>query len=140
MINLKERFGQKYRIGYDQAVASYPELKSDPDYQIILCRFGEIYAFSSDLLAVWVRGGKRIAKMISQIPELKFHNNGEGEAIFQFKPELLDRVGQFVGIRKRRQLSPEAKAKLLSMSQQFGFKAKTRQPVALQEATNDELF
>jgi hypothetical protein len=140
VINLKECFGSKYRIGYDLAVGSYPELKSDPDYQIILCRYGEIYAFSTELLAVWVRGGKRIKKMREGIPELKFHNNGEGEAIFLFKLELLDRVGQFVGIRKKRQLSPEAKEKLRVMSQQFGFKAKTHQKTAAQDATNDELF
>ena len=139
MINLRELWGHKYRIGYDIAVQSYPELKTDPDYQILLCRYGEIYVYSSKLLAVWVRGGKRIKKMREEIPGLIVHNNGEGEAVFLFKPELLDKVGGYIGIRKRRQLSAESKGRLIRIGQATQFHPQTRRKTAVPNARNDEL-
>lgn len=124
MINLHEMYEKSYKIGFDPTVLAYPELKKDPDYRIIPCRFGEIYSYSSELLAVWVNGNKRIQRMKREIPELIFKNNGDGEAVFLFHPELFKKIAKFVKPFRKRHLSPETKEKLLNASMSTRFKPK----------------
>ena len=51
-IDLRERFGQKYRIGFDEAV----ETKNDPWMMTIHCRWGTIYPHGAELLALVATG------------------------------------------------------------------------------------
>lgn len=122
-MNLKELYGDKYRIRFDPAVGNSSKLKADPDYQIIPCRHGEIYPRSATLLAVWVKGCKRIGKMKRELPELKIQNDGEGEAIFLFKPEIINKIAEYVKPYRKRHAT-QAQLESLKKAQAYLFKAK----------------
>jgi hypothetical protein len=52
-IDLKARFGHKYRIELDPAARHEPGSRKDLWYKIIPCRRGHIYVHSDTQLALW---------------------------------------------------------------------------------------
>ena len=79
-INLRERFGQRYRIGFDEAAGN----RDDSWMMIIPGRFGTIYPYGRESLAVEVDGHPRIAKQVGAIPGIVLHQDGDDEKTFVF--------------------------------------------------------
>lgn len=114
-------YGKLFKIGYEDTVRAYPELKFDPDYQEILCRkrADRIYAFSAKdkggvfgpVLAYSGSGKGKIAplsKIVENHPrKAAFYLSGSdlGEFVFLFNPILFDQVAEVARPRKRRQVS-----------------------------------
>jgi hypothetical protein len=117
-IDLRERFGQQYRIGFDEAASK----KIDPWMQTILCRFGTIYPHGNENLAVEVDGHNRIAKQVGTIPGVVLHQDGDDEKTFIFPLSLFDQVAAIVEPKRVRRLTDEQKAKLLDAGQVYRFK------------------
>ena|SRR3989337_1487223 len=121
-MNLKETYGSIYRIRFDPAVGKSSTLMADPDYQIIPCRHGEIYPYSAKLLAVWVNGSKRIGKIKREMPDLKIQNDGQGEAIFLFNPNLFNQIADYVKPHRKRQ-SSQSQLENLTKGRAYQFQA-----------------
>jgi hypothetical protein len=117
-INLQERFGQKYRIGFDEAAVN----GNDPGMQTIPCRFGTIYPHGGDYLAVEVDGHPRIAKQVAAIPGIVLHHDGDDEKTFVFPVSLFNQVAAIVEPKRVKRLSDEQRARLVEAGQVYQFK------------------
>jgi hypothetical protein len=102
-INLAERFGWQYRIGYDPASLARAE-KADPWMMTIPCRFGVIYPRGGNLLAAEMDYHPSIARRLASLPGVVLTQDGDGEKTFTFQVELFDRVAEILRPRKRRQV------------------------------------
>ena len=67
---------------------------------------------------------KKIWAVIKDKPEVRSEFHFDGEAILHFPPELVVLVADLAGARKKRWLSPEAKAKLVERTKAYQFQAK----------------
>ena len=117
-INLLERFGERYRIGFDEAAES----KTDPWEMTVPCRSGTIYPHGGEILALELNNHPKIAKQVRAIPGIVLHQDGDDEETFLFPVSLFDQVAALVEPKKVRKLGEEHKAKLLAVSQKYWFK------------------
>jgi hypothetical protein len=118
-INLREPFGQQYRIGFDEAA----EGKSDPWMMTIPCRFGTIYPHGGEDLAVEVDGHARISKKVGAIPGIVLHQDGDDEKTFVFPVDLFDQVAAIVEPKRVKRLTDEQRARLVEAGQLYQFQA-----------------
>jgi len=112
-INLAERFGGRYRIGHDEAAES----RNDPWGMVMPCRFGTIYPYDGDMLALDIDYHPGAARKVAAIPGVRVHQDGGwgGEMTFTFNVTLFDAVAAIVRPKRLpgpRRLSDEHKAKL----------------------------
>ena len=91
-INLRERFGQQYRIGFDEAA----ENRNDPWTMNFPCRWGTIYPHSAEMLALDLDGHPKVAKQVAVIPGIVLHQDGNEEKTFLFPVSLFDQVAALV--------------------------------------------
>lgn len=112
-IDLKTLAAGRFRIALDEAALIEPGGKKDPWYQVIPCRYGQIYPDSDTLLSVHSKGSG-IRRKLQAIEGLTVHNwSDDGEAIFLFAPGLFDQVVEIVKPKRKRKLSDSHKAKLI---------------------------
>lgn len=112
-INLKERFGQKYKVTYEESYYAERTIDSlvDPWMMIIPCRYGHIFPHGDNMLAVSVNGHTRIAGTIRRLPCCKVHQDGDhGEMTVLFDVKDFDRVAAIMLPRRRPILSDEQRA------------------------------
>lgn len=101
-IDLRTLAAGRFRLGLDEAALIEPGGKKDPWYQVIPCRYGQIYPYSNTLLAVHSEG-QGVRKKLAEISGLILQNwSDDGEAIFLFAPGLFDRVAEIVKPRRKR--------------------------------------
>lgn len=108
VIDLREQFGDRYHIVVDPAKQSR---NRDPMYWIIPCKFGEIYPYGGEHLAVMVTS-IRIANEMREWPELRVHQDADDAVVFVFHVDHFQTVSDRVRARKKKRLSPEHLAKL----------------------------
>ena len=104
-INLRERFAEKYKTTFDPAYDGRP--RNDPWMMQILCKFGTVYPFEGNKLAVEVDYHPKAAQALASLEGVRCHQDGDREKTFVFPVDLFDRVAKIVQPRKRRRLSPE---------------------------------
>src|SRR5712692_6269018 len=129
-INLRERFGEQYRIGFAEAA----EGRNDPWMMTIPCRWGTIYPHGGEMLALDLDGHPRVAKQVAAIPGIVLHQDGNDEKTFLFPVGLFDQVAAFVEPKKLRRLSEEHKAKLLKASKPYRIKPGSNSPPGERQA------
>ncbi|MBD3279909.1 hypothetical protein GF389_00090 [Candidatus Dojkabacteria bacterium] len=105
VLNLKELYGQDYRVSYDPAVEKYQK-KTDPVYFVINGTYGHFYPYSDKHLAVWVNGKRRISN-VKKWDGLTLTQEGDDEAIFIFLPDMFERVAKKIKVYKRPRVSDE---------------------------------
>jgi hypothetical protein len=108
-INLKKRFGMKYRITFDPAYdpANRPREKLDPWYMQIPCRVGTIYPHGGAKLAVEVDGHKRVKAKLRRLGCCQLHQDGHNFGAFIFDAKDFDTVAKILRPHRKRQLSDE---------------------------------
>lgn len=108
-INLKERFGEKYRISWDEhhVHGGTP----DPWTMMVPCKHGHIYPNGDDELgfASDKRGG--IARKLASQPFAHIAQDGDDGMNITFDVKHWEQVVKIVKPRLRRRLSEEHKAK-----------------------------
>jgi hypothetical protein len=103
-INLRERFGDRYRIGHDPAAETWGE-RDDPWMMTIPCVNGTIYPHGGSRLAAECYGPT--ARKLKAIAGVTVHQQGDREWTMLFDVSLFDQVAEIMKPRKRRHLSPE---------------------------------
>jgi len=117
-LNLKQMYGDKYRVELDGAAQSAWHLW-------VLCKFGHIYPYSGKLLAYFCESGGIRAKLKRDHPEIECPQWGDdGVAVFLFTPDQFGIIAEYAKPKKRRKLSAEHKAKLLEASRDHQFSAR----------------
>jgi hypothetical protein len=97
-INLKERYGHRYRIAWDPADESGHR---HPWMMTMSCRRGTIYPYGGNLLAVDVDGHPITARRLAELG-LRCTQDGDAEKTFVFPLERFEEVAALVLPRKRR--------------------------------------
>ena len=113
-MNLREMFGDRLRITFDQAYEprKVPKDKLDPWMMQIPCKFGTIYPYGSDILAIEVDHHFHVAPVLNALKGVTLYQDGDGEKTFLFPLELFDKVTAIVQPRQRRHGNPENGARL----------------------------
>ena len=108
-INLKDRYGDQYRIEFDPAYnpRKVPGGKLDPWYMVIPCRRGSIHPHGGNLLAVDVDYRAVTAKRVAALDGVALHQDGDCEKTFVFHVDLFDEVAKLVRPRRRRRLTEQ---------------------------------
>jgi hypothetical protein len=113
--NLGELFGDVYRITHDEAAES----RNDAWGMIIPGKFGTVYPFGHDQLAVDIDHRPAAARKVAAIPGVRVHQDGGwgGEMTFVFSVDLFEQVAAIVKphrLRGRRQLPLEERERLVA--------------------------
>jgi len=103
-INLRGRFGNRYKIDYDPA---HTGRKDDPWLQVIDCQRGHIYPHSTELLGVATNGRGPTAKAIARMPGVTVVQDGDDGINAVFPVELFPKVAKLIKPRRKRQLTAE---------------------------------
>lgn len=115
-IDLKQRFGKRYKIGVEESVEQ-PSRNIDPWYWEIPCRLGpknwksRIYPYGGEYLAVMVTSAI-VANRMNGWPELEASQDAEDAMVFIFHVDHLPKTARAVRVRTRRQLSAESMKKI----------------------------
>ena len=121
-INLRDHFGDRYRIGWDPAYdpKHRPKDKLDPWMMLVLCKRGEILPWGGELLGVTVDHRPVTAKRLLNLG-LRLVQDGDHEKTFVFHVDRFDEVADLVKPRRRRQVSDTEKRRLAEMGRRHGF-------------------
>jgi hypothetical protein len=114
-INLKRRFGDRYKVVYEEAYyAEYGEnaVREAPDYMIIPCRHGHICPWGGENLAACTRRRGPIANRLKALPFVEVAQDGDDGANVVFSVEHFDEVAKIMQARRRPVLSDERRAEL----------------------------
>src|SRR5262249_55415242 len=103
-LDLRQLFGETYRIGHDPAAVTRSE-KNDPWMATIPCRLGTIYPHGGDTLAVEIDGHPGVARKVAAIAGVRLHQEGDREKTYLFQLDLFPQVAALVKPRRRRKLS-----------------------------------
>ena len=113
-VNLKDLFGDRYRVGLDDSTQHEPGARKDPWHYVIPCRNGSISPFSDELLAFHCTARGIRTRLHRHHPEIDVRNwSDDGEAIFLFRPDQFDLMTKYAKPRRKRRLSPEHRQKLV---------------------------
>jgi len=111
-LNLKELFGDRYKIAIDESAFCKNESKRDPWYFQIPCKYGHIYPISDKYLGFWCDSRIIKTRMVREVPDIELVQDGDKEGVFRFTPEQFEKVAKYARPRRRRRLSKEHKQKL----------------------------
>lgn len=136
-INLKERFGDRYRIAFDPAYnpRGRPKKLLDPWMMIIPCRYGEIYPDGGDFLRVDIDGHNRIAARVAELQYCELVQDGDIEQTIRFPVTKFEQVAEIVRPYRRRQISDKERTRLWELGLPHRFTKQQRQSSAVPEAT-----
>jgi len=113
-INLKEQYGDKYRIEYDPAALCEGENKNDPWYYVIPCKYGHLFPVSNRIIAFLCESGKIATRLHRDHPEIQSSNwSDDGSAIFYFTPDQFKPISGYARPKRKRRLSEPHKKRLV---------------------------
>ncbi|HMF17667.1 MAG TPA: hypothetical protein VKE98_10705, partial [Gemmataceae bacterium] len=104
-INLWERFGDRYRITFEE-VATVRGRKGDPWLMQISCRLGTIYPHGGDLLALEIDYHDFTAARLRRLG-LEVVQDGDREKTLLFGVDRFEEIAAIVQPKKRRRLTLE---------------------------------
>lgn len=111
-INLRDRFGHRYQIGFDPAYyAERPgnRQKDDPWLQVVVCRFGEVFPWGGPYLAAATISRGAIANRLAALPCCKVVQDGSDGVTVVFDVADFAAVAKLIKPRGIRRLDPERK-------------------------------
>jgi hypothetical protein len=123
-VNVRERFGQRYRVEYEESYyAERPEYRSAEEVwlQIIPCQRGHIYPHGGKMLAAATNGPGPIVKKLLAVPGAQMWQDGDDGANILFPVEQFEDVAKLMRARRRRRLSPEQRAKAAERLAKYAF-------------------
>ncbi len=107
-INLRERFGDQYRIGWDECRQG---LERDPWLMLIPCKFGHIFPHGNNELAASIDGHPIVSNRIRRLFCCRIHQDGDfGEVTAVFNAADLPTVAKVIRPRRRPRLSDRQRA------------------------------
>ena len=112
-INLKQQFGDCYKITFDPAYdpQNRPKDKLDPWYIQIACQRGVIYPHGGDRLAAEIEGRPRTARRLRELPCTEVFPDGNNDLAVTFDARDFEKVAELIKPRRRRRVSEENRRK-----------------------------
>ena len=122
--NLKDLFGDRYRVALDESARHESGAKADPWHYVIPCRYGSISPFSGELLAFHCRARGIRTHLHRDHPEIEVRNwSDDGEAMFLFTVDQFDLVAEYAKPRRKRRISEKERARLAKIGRDHRFKS-----------------
>ncbi|MFH1923803.1 MAG: hypothetical protein ABIP48_28425 [Planctomycetota bacterium] len=123
-INLKERFGDRFKIDVDESYyAERPEFRKaeEPWLQLLLCRHGHICPWGGSQLAACTNGRGPVANRLKALPFTTVAQEGDDGVNVLFDVAHFDQVAEIMKPRLRRRLSPEQRQRLAVAGAKYRF-------------------
>jgi hypothetical protein len=123
-VNLKDRFGSRYRAWHENTIWGGPKavFPSDPWLQVIPCQFGHIAPWGGELLAASVDGHRGVAGRLRRLACVSVVQDGDfGELTATFHVDDFDAVAEVMRPRRRRVMNPDAAAANIERLRAFRF-------------------
>ncbi len=117
VIDLKERFGHKYKVAYDEAAGA----RHDPWMVQIPCQHGHFYPHGGREIGFATDKRGPIAKRLARLPFTKVVQDGDDGINLIFDIEHFDAIAAIVIPRKRRQVSESERQRLKEIGRQTRF-------------------
>jgi len=110
-IDLQERFGARYRLRREADGATWYDTPEDERVWLLElpCRYGVIYPHGGEILAAVVTG-RYARQQVAALPCIR-SRRGDAELVITFSVEDAEQVLAILKPRRRRQLSPEDRAR-----------------------------
>ncbi len=123
-INLKERFGRRFRVVYEESYRAdrgHAARAEQPWLMIVPGRYGHIFPHGGNLLAASVDGYAKVAGVLRRLPCCRIHQDGDaGELTVVFDAADFAKVAKIIRARRRRQVSAQEQDRLQGMGYQKG--------------------
>lgn len=118
-LNLKRKFGKKYRVEYEESYYCDRSIRSveDPWLMIILCQAGHIYPHGGKLLAAATDKRGTFAKRLAALSCTEVIQDGTDGINAIFDAKHFDEVAKVMRPKRKKQLSQEHKDKLVAAGQ-----------------------
>ena len=123
-VNLKERFGEWFRVEYEEsyrAERGEHGWAEDPWLMVIPCQHGHICPWGGSILAACTKHAGRIVNRLKALPFTTVAQDGSDGANVLFDVEHFDQVAEIMRPRRRRRLSPEARRAAGERLRQYQF-------------------
>jgi hypothetical protein len=124
-IDLAERFGQRYRVEYEESYFTQygPRARvNDPWLKIIPCRAGHICPWGGSKLAAVTDKPGPTARKLAALPGTNLWQDGSDGATVLFDVALFPQVAKLMHPRRCRRLVPEQRAKLIEVGAKHRFR------------------
>ncbi len=121
-VNLKQRFGDRYRITYEESFwAERPEFRQDeePWLQIIPCRNGHIYPWGGTKLAACTTTSGPVANRLRTLPSVEVAQDGADGVNVVFNVAHFEVVAEIMRPRRRRWVSETERQRLAELSRRY---------------------
>jgi hypothetical protein len=128
-VNLRERFGDRYRVRYEESYAGEGFRAAEaPCLMIIPCRYGHIFPWDGQLPAVSTDKRGQVARKICQLPFVTVRQDGDDGVNATFPLDRFADVAQIMRPRRRRRLSPEQRGRAAAVLAKYHFPAARQAP------------
>ena len=128
-INLRERFGRRYRVTHEESYgfAYGPKAtREDPWLQIIVGGRGHVYPHSATMLAAKTDTSGLTSRRLKALPFVQVHTDGSDGVTVLFAPDHLDVIANLLQLRGRRRISDQERERLTALIRKHSFQP--RQP------------
>lgn len=110
MIDLKATYGATYRITLDESAKATGQTREERLWLYrIPCRYGHIYVHGANTLGAYT-DRRMVRGRLRALPGVIVHQDGDEETTVLFHPDQLPQIAELLQARRRRHLSPEARA------------------------------
>ena len=124
-INLKKRFGGRYRVVYEESYFVEHRLTAradDPWLQVLLCQHGHIYPHGRDVLAASTNTRGGIARKLAALDCTEVIQDGSDGVNARFDVRDFERVAELLKPRRRRRLTVEQRRAAAERLAKYAFK------------------
>lgn len=114
-VNLRDRFGQRYRIAHEESFRAERSRGTDPWSLVLRCRFGHIFPWGGNTLAASVDGHPKVAGRMRELDCVQVVQDGDlGELTVTFDAKDFAKVAEILRPRRRRQVTEEQREQLIA--------------------------
>ncbi len=124
-INLRERFGRRYKVGYDEAFFAEhgPNARGDdPWLLIIVGRLGHVYPLGGELLAVVTNACGSTANRLARLQFCKVMLDGDDGITLAFHVNYFRQITKIIRAHTTRTLTSMQQAALIKAGTNCRFK------------------
>ena len=122
-IDLWRTFGDEFKITTDPScdAKGVPRTSLDPWYFQIPCKYGTIWVWGSQELAIDIDYHDQIANKVRAVPGVWLAHDGDREKTFVFDVSLFRQIAAIVLPRKRRKWTSAQKEALVERGRRFRY-------------------
>jgi len=115
-VNLRERFGQRYRAQYG------PNARiEDPWLQIFPCKAGHIFPWGRSILAASTNSRGPTATKLAALDFATLHQDGDDRVTVLFPVERFSKVAALMHPKRRRQMTAKQRQRLVEAGAKYRF-------------------